>query len=46
MVQEALDRIMINRTTCIVAHHLNTVRNVDMIVVVHHGSIVEKGKFR
>jgi ATP-binding cassette subfamily B (MDR/TAP) protein 1 len=33
---------MINRTTVIVAHHLTTVRNANMITVVQHGSIVEK----
>jgi ATP-binding cassette subfamily B (MDR/TAP) protein 1 len=33
---------MINITTIIVAHHLTTVRNDDMITVVQHGSIVEK----
>ncbi|KAH9291620.1 hypothetical protein KI387_043189 [Taxus chinensis] len=42
VVQEALDRIMVNRTTVIVAHRLTTVRNADMIAVVQCGSIVEK----
>ncbi|KAL8544764.1 hypothetical protein ACS0TY_005114 [Phlomoides rotata] len=43
VVQEALDRIMVNRTTVIVAHRLTTVRNADMIAVIHRGKLVEKG---
>ncbi|KAI9194655.1 hypothetical protein LWI28_007994 [Acer negundo] len=43
-VQEALDRIMISRTTVIVAHRLSTVRNADIIAVIHQGKIVETGK--
>uniref|UniRef100_A0A0D9WCH5 MDR-like ABC transporter n=1 Tax=Leersia perrieri TaxID=77586 RepID=A0A0D9WCH5_9ORYZ len=43
VVQEALDRVMTNRTTVIVAHRLTTVRNADTIAVIHQGSIVEKG---
>ncbi|CAK7348531.1 unnamed protein product [Dovyalis caffra] len=43
IVQEALDRIMVNRTTVIVAHRLSTVRNADMIAVIHRGKMVEQG---
>ncbi|WOG94645.1 hypothetical protein DCAR_0313941 [Daucus carota subsp. sativus] len=43
IVQEALDRIMVNRTTVIVAHRLSTVKNADMIAVIHLGKMVEKG---
>ncbi|KAF5175061.1 Abc transporter b family member [Thalictrum thalictroides] len=44
IVQDALDRIMVNRTTVIVAHRLSTVKNADMIAVIHEGKIVEQGK--
>jgi ATP-binding cassette subfamily B (MDR/TAP) protein 1 len=43
VVQEALDRIMVNRTTVVVAHRLSTVRNADSIAVIHRGKMVEKG---
>ncbi|VAH78679.1 unnamed protein product [Triticum turgidum subsp. durum] len=43
IVQEALNRIMVERTTLAVAHRLSTVRNVDCITVVHQGKIVEQG---
>ncbi|KAK9733048.1 hypothetical protein RND81_04G040100 [Saponaria officinalis] len=44
IVQEALDRIMVNRTTVVVAHRLSTVRNADVIAVIHLGKVVEKGQ--
>ncbi|XP_044495138.1 ABC transporter B family member 9-like [Mangifera indica] len=43
IVQDALDKVMTNRTTVVVAHRLTTIRNADMIAVVHQGKIVEKG---
>ncbi|KAG6416716.1 hypothetical protein SASPL_124152 [Salvia splendens] len=42
-VQEALENVMRNRTTVVVAHRLTTIRNADMIAVVHVGKLVEKG---
>lgn len=42
-VQEALDRLMIGRTTVVVAHRLSTVRHADTIAVVQNGSIIEMG---
>jgi len=43
LVQEALERLMANRTTLVVAHRLSTVRRADRIVVVVRGAIVESG---
>ncbi|XP_042009422.1 ABC transporter B family member 9-like isoform X1 [Salvia splendens] len=42
-VQEALDNVMTNRTTVVVAHRLTTIRNADIIAVVHQGKLVEQG---
>lgn len=43
LVQEALDRLMKERTTLVIAHRLSTIRNASMICVLHEGRIVEKG---
>ncbi|KAJ1289132.1 hypothetical protein BS78_02G141500 [Paspalum vaginatum] len=43
VVQEALNRIMVERTTIVVAHRLSTVKNADVISVLHHGKMVEQG---
>ena len=43
VVQEALDRLMKDRTTLVIAHRLSTICNADLICVLHEGRIVERG---
>ena len=43
-IQQALERLLKDRTAIIIAHRLSTVRNADRIVVMENGSIVEEGK--
>ncbi|MFH1277820.1 MAG: ABC transporter ATP-binding protein [Candidatus Eisenbacteria bacterium] len=43
LIQEALERILAERTSIVIAHRLSTIRNVDRIVVLHHGRIREEG---
>lgn len=43
LVQQALDRLMENRTTLVIAHRLSTIRNASQICVMHEGCIVERG---
>ncbi len=45
-IQRALDRLIEDRTAVIIAHRLSTIRNVDRIVVLHHGVIREVGTHR
>ncbi|CAO1939601.1 unnamed protein product [Urochloa humidicola] len=43
VVQQALDRVMKNRTTVMVAHRLSTIKNADVISVLQDGKIIEQG---
>lgn len=43
LVQEALEKLMENRTSVVIAHRLSTIRNADQILVLNKGQIVERG---
>jgi ABC-type protease/lipase transport system fused ATPase/permease subunit len=43
MVQEALERAMVGRTTLVIAHRLSTVRNADQLAFMNGGRVVEMG---
>ena len=44
LVQEALEKLMKNRTSLVIAHRLSTIQKADLILVVRNGKIIEKGK--
>ncbi|MCE7057564.1 ABC transporter ATP-binding protein/permease [Algoriphagus sp. AGSA1] len=43
LVQDALNKLMKNRTSLVIAHRLSTIQNADMIVVLEEGRIIEQG---
>jgi ATP-binding cassette subfamily B multidrug efflux pump len=44
LIQQAMDDLMVGRTSFIIAHRLSTIRNADLILVMNEGDIVESGK--
>jgi len=44
LVQQAIERLMLDRTTFVIAHRLSTIRNADRIIVIDRGKIVQDGK--
>ncbi len=44
VVQEAIDRLMVDRTVLVIAHRLSTVKNADRILVIDRGVIAEQGR--
>ena len=44
LVQDALAKLMLNRTSFVVAHRLSTVRRADLIIVLDHGRVMESGR--
>ncbi len=43
LIQQAIDRVMRNRTSLVVAHRLSTIQRADKIIVLHHGEVREQG---
>lgn len=43
LVQEALDRFMVGRTSIVIAHRLSTIKNADRVVVLNQGQVIEQG---
>ena len=43
LVQDALEKMMVNRTSIVIAHRLSTIQKADWIVVMQKGKIVEQG---
>lgn len=46
LIQSALQKVMKNKTTLAIAHRLSTLRNMDIIIVMDKGKIVESGSHK
>jgi ABC-type multidrug transport system fused ATPase/permease subunit len=45
LIEEAIDRAMVDRTVLVIAHRLSTVRNADLVLVIEQGQIVEQVRY-
>ena len=43
LIQEAMDRLTVGRTSFVIAHRLSTIKNADLILVMNEGDIIESG---
>ena len=43
LIQKAMDQLTVGRTSFVIAHRLSTIKNADMILVMNHGDIIERG---
>jgi ATP-binding cassette subfamily B protein len=43
LIQKAMSKLMKGRTSFVIAHRLSTIRDADLILVMNHGTIIEKG---
>jgi ATP-binding cassette, subfamily B, multidrug efflux pump len=43
LIQKAMSELMRGRTSFVIAHRLSTIRDADLILVMNHGTIIEKG---
>ena len=43
LIQDAMSKLMKGRTNFVIAHRLSTIREADLILVMNHGTIIEKG---
>ena len=46
VVQESLDKIMVNKTSVVVAHRISTIKDSDEILVFNEGQIIERGNYQ
>ena len=43
LIQQAIERTFVGRTAFVIAHRLSTIRHADVILVLRHGTLIEKG---